>query len=272
MDRYQLAKGLHKKLNSAPETSQNIESFGFDWNPERDSEVAFKKPYLYRPEADRPAVVGIVYKDPNNMFSGSNVHYRNGIFFLCKSELGLMEVCCQSSKPYRRIVCPIVVYENSSGSNFKVHPWVFGISVFNRLKEIHSIGSLGSHDFQLMRRDRTPYNQWEVSPLGRSSVWLSGGLKERVLKAAEPIFQHRREFLGKDLSPQEIKELLSMSVEKPAPQPVTTAPPQRRNPPERLRDDGEEFFEQLRASERTIPNSQRDSNRRINLDSILDSI
>jgi len=287
MDRYRIA--LNKKLIELK--GAGVESFGFDSDPMPVSKKFL--PFRLSPGEERR--IGIVYSDPMHIFVGANTHYYNRRMFLCKSRTpdqpgGHREICC--SRPViRRLACPIIVYRptESGGAGFEVRAWVFGNSVFNKIRELHQQRPIDKTDFYI-RATGEMYSPWDIRFAGNvtaASWWQNNSqLKESVLRAAEPILKNIKSYLGQDLNSFEIRQLLSEPDQNTG---ITrqrgytqTQPAQRsyaRPPRPVQRDSFDEFFEILvrapenqRAEPDTPSEQQRPIPSRIDLDQILDGI
>jgi hypothetical protein len=238
-----------------PPKSAEVVSFGFD-AVLRSGESILKVIPPYRLDPGITVRVGIVFQDPRPdrstncqvpMFTASKVHYHNRTFFLCKSTEQEKAICCtagnygaERSKPYRRIVCPIVIYRQQEIQ--EVRPWVFGNSAFRKLDEINQMRPLNTNDFFLQKSAQT-MDPWDIQPCsGGVSLWQRDGItRDRVLGMAVPIFDHRREYLGKDLSNFEITQLLAQPSDRSR---------QVRQPNNPNRTEFDSFFQNIQARPR----------------------
>jgi hypothetical protein len=234
MDRYSIALNKHKKIPSPK--SHEVQSFGFGSEPNY-MESTSKTPRFYKANLGERVRVGIVYIDPAHMFTATNVHYHNRICFRCKSIEGHQEICCSSSRPNRRIICPIIIY-GTSDTYREIVAWVFGNSAFRKLNELNRHWPLNANDFYLTRIDQN-FDPWDIQPCPRPrrSLWQSSvEIKQRVLNKAAPIFNNKNNYLGRDLNLFEIRQLLAQPSSTPVPrnwQPRQGFPQQNRRPRQR---------------------------------------
>jgi hypothetical protein len=245
MDRFKIA--INKNRKQLPPKSAEIVSFGFDAVLRSGQSITKIMP-PYRLDSGITVRVGIVFQDPKHMFTASKVHYHNRTFFLCKSTENQKALCCtagnygaEKTRPYRRIICPIVIY-GARQEIQEVRPWVFGNSAFRKLNEINQIRPLNTNDF-FLQKSAQPMDPWDIQPCsGGVSLWQQDVItRDRVLGMAVPIFDHRQEYLGKDLSNFEMSQLLAQPSDRSR---------QVRQPVERQRSDYDSFFQNIQTSPR----------------------
>jgi hypothetical protein len=226
MDRYEIAKAAFKspeELFKQPKKS-NIKSFGFDDPPGFAGN--FKAKTYYCP-AGTVRRVGIVFQNPGHLFVGGKVHWINRRYVLCKKGS-----CCKFSGATMRVACVLNVYNSLE---FNVIPWVFTRVTYTKLNELNDSTPLQSNDFML-ERGREQFELWKVSSINpglvnTASIWQNNeGIKEEVLRLAEPHFLNLKSCLGLDLSESEIKNLIKDSPDqavndyRPPPRPQQRAP------------------------------------------------
>jgi hypothetical protein len=237
MDRFSIIKNKYLKVP----IPKSIETFGFDDTLEGVSfrvddtleGVSFRVPAPYWPPTEELNRVGIIFKDPNHIFVGTNIHYYNGVFFLCKSTKFNRAICCSVINPawnqqrpyfYRKIVCPIVIYHNQilptpytdwskrgiKNYKYEIAPWIFTNSTFKDINTLNNLSPINSNDFLLKRRD-VRAKAWDINSCPDSNnLWQDDPtIKEQVLRASTVIFKNLKNYLGQDLNDLQIKSLLS---------------------------------------------------------------
>lgn len=222
MNRYDHA--LNKKLEEIHKESDKIHCFGFNTEIE-DIESKFLKrrkkyPYFYL-KPKETARAGIIFKDYKKVFASTFVHWHNKRYFLCKSiqkdsdGKGMRAICCEKLK-YRnfRVACIIILYEEMQHSVmypidykiYKIVPWCFGKTVYQKLNNMNKQFPIHSHDFIIKRtNDRLPVYDIQACT---TSFWQKFNNKEEIITEAERFRENIKEILGEDLSIEEIRDLL----------------------------------------------------------------
>jgi len=210
MDRYEILLGKHRE-NKEPEV-EAVQTFGFD-NELEDIKKRSRRKHgsdYFSLEYGEGARVGIIYEDPLKLFTGVYTHFCK-TYFLCKSTEGRRELCCDYSKRVFRTGCVVIIYSlpfrGSSlktltlDSPFQIKPWIFGTQTYNSLKEIHKQHPVFNHDIFLKRN-----KPWSMS----TSLWHSSddSVKEKIITEARPIMENMKDYIGADLSLDEIDELI----------------------------------------------------------------
>lgn len=206
MDRYKIA------LNKKPDLkkSKEVLTFGFG-NESVGQNARFE---LFRPSPGSTHRIGIVYHDSNKLFVATNVHFHNR-YFLCKStQGGRKEVCCErKGKPLFRIACVIIDYGEPPAAdlealnNFRVLPWTFPRKVYLNLNELHKQFSLDAHDFIVKLAPNDQFKNYDLMPLD-NSIWQDSNKKDEIINTAIPMINNLKQYLGADLIPFEIGQLL----------------------------------------------------------------
>jgi hypothetical protein len=220
MDRYEIAIGKEKE-HLEPEA---VQTFGFDnelddikkrsWKRNRNSDY-FSLKY------DEKARVGVVYEDSQKLFTGTYTHFCR-TYFLCKSTEGNKERCCDYSKRVFRTGCALIVYSEellhepdgsavvslTEHSPYKIMPWVFGTHTYYSLKEMHNMSSVFNNDI-ILRRNNETLRTYDIRPTG-TSLWHNSTpqIQEKIITEARSIIKGMKEYIGADLSLEEIDELI----------------------------------------------------------------
>jgi len=156
MDRYSIILGKE----SIPDDQSKKATFGFDqlYNPYGEYQPKPKSKYseLFQPDIGVLYKAGIIYEDPKYVFASANVHFNRGCF-LCKSQEGVKEICCNNEGPVVRFAVVMAIYrQNNIGNEIKmdeidVKPWTFGKVVLRKLIDISSTYPLATYDFTLKK-------------------------------------------------------------------------------------------------------------------------
>jgi hypothetical protein len=215
MDRYEILLGKHRE-NKEPEV-EAFQTFGFD-NELDEIKKSWKKRVsnYFSLEHDEVARVGIVYEDPKKLFTGTYTHFCR-TYFLCKSTEGRRELCCDYSKRVFRTGCVLIIYllppgvpvaAITSDSPFQIKPWIFGTQTYNSLKGMHEQFPVFNHDIILRRNNKT-LRTYDIQPT-QVSLWNRSGnpVKEKIITEARPIIKNMKDYIGADLSLDEIAELI----------------------------------------------------------------
>ncbi len=165
---------------------------------------------------DQKERIGFVFEDQMKILTGTFTHFCK-TYFLCKSEQGSRAVCCDYSRKVYRTGCAIIVYARTQRPNvvaltstslFRVVPWIFGRQTYDMFKGVHETFPVWKHDF-IVRRNHQTLKTYEITPMG-SGLWQASSpqVKEGILQQARPIIETMKDYIGADLNPDEIKELI----------------------------------------------------------------
>lgn len=140
-------------------------------------------------------------------------HFMFGQYVLCKSGL-----CCElAPKPSEfRIGAVVIQYATTKNGELKkpfsyeLKPWVFSEKKFLSLKRVNEEWKLEEHDLKVLCKE-AQYQQLEFTAC-KESLWQKNDkLKAEVLAAIPGVM--KQVWLGKDLTPDELKELAGMASE-----------------------------------------------------------
>jgi len=231
MDRYQLAQiaaGNKPKLKD-PKTD-TVHSFGFNADVASFSGKIKSRKYGYFDlEYNQVKRVGIVFEDPEKVLSGANTHFCK-TYFLCKST-GMKEACCKYSKKVFRFCCILVVYNGAvrtkaltNTSVYNVVPWTFGTQTYEMLKALHETFPISNHDI-IVKRNHKTLKTYDIQA-GEHSLWQSSSfeIRNKILDEAKPFLAERKNYLGADLSLDEIEDLIRSRQAEQLERPVRVDP------------------------------------------------
>lgn len=193
----------------------NVETFGADRTDIESSK--FKK---YRGKDGQTDRIGIIMKDPKEMFKGLRAHFKER-YFVCKSTKQKKEICClhgyEGNRPRYRVGGVIVVYDlvvkdgKSKLKGYEVLPWSFGEKMYQKLVEINKEFPLESHDLKLTCTNEE-FQNFDVFNC-KESLWSSNpDLKAKILAEYETLIEEVARNLAADLSVTEIRELLGIDA------------------------------------------------------------
>lgn len=194
-----------------------VEMFGADRE-----DIQTNKFKSYKGKEGKTDTVGFVFVEKNKAYCGAHTHYKDR-YFLCKSTKENKAVCCtahyDNNKPKYRIGGVIVKYElgkdPESGKQklvgYEVLPWIFGPTMYNKLKEIDKEFPFDQHDVKLTCTNEN-FQNIDITPC-KTSIWRKNeGLKEKILEQFPTVMEDARSNLGSDLNLEEIKELLGVET------------------------------------------------------------
>jgi hypothetical protein len=173
--------------------------------------VKFKS---FKGKAGETVRAAFVFDDPKKMFKGAQIHYNNR-YFLCKSTDKKKEICCthnyKGNKPKWRIGGVLVIYTMSDDGkklkDWRVTPWIFSETMYNKLKTANGEFALDKYDIKLTCTNED-FQTIDVQSCN-ASLWQSkDSFKEQVLDAARPYLDEVADNIASDLTPTEIRELM----------------------------------------------------------------
>lgn len=186
---------------------ENIETFGFDNEDIKGG--LYEKFKGKKNQVDR---AGIVYTDPKSMFAGSKVHFKER-FFLCKKG-----ECCDKLGPAKwRVGAVIIKYGTDrqgtvkSPFTYELLPWLFSEQTYIKLKNTNSEFPLATHDIKISCTNEE-YQHLDITPCSESIWTAKEELKKKILEEAKPLWDFVKRSIANDLSVEEIRDLLGMSV------------------------------------------------------------
>jgi len=164
-------------------------------------------------------------------FSGALRHYKAGVgYFLNK---GAEYTKLAAEKPSQAIVTIIALWPiNSKGQvdkarlmekEYDIRPWVFSRQKYGILKTRHAEFPLGEHDLKIKCED-TQYQSLDISPaknnlfrqLQSSTEPKLKEVFEDIVKKAQELITDIDSHMGRDMTLDELREALGLSVSKPA--------------------------------------------------------
>ena len=187
----------------------SVMDFGAD--SEEIKSVKFKS---FKGKAGETVRAAFVFDDPKKMFKGAQIHYNNR-YFLCKSTDKKKEICCthnyKGNKPKWRIGGVLIIYTMSDDGkklkDWKITPWIFSETMYNKLKTANSEFALDKFDVKLTCTNED-FQTIDVQSCN-ASLWQSKDeFKEKVLEAARPYIDEVADNIASDLTPTEIRELM----------------------------------------------------------------
>lgn len=260
MNRYKMLVGSDEEPKDKPGKSsdppEKVISFGFERNSIETTEKKERRTPYYRPAPGITNRIGILYRDPSNIFVGAQVHFA-GRYMLCKSDSHHREACCTEAtgRAVPRIACIIAIYPAQpepitlSANDFELRVWTFGRRI---LENIMSIGA--GRDFIVTGTEQR-FNPYEIQ-MGSTSILqnLNAQEQEALLARHDVIRPTLDSYLGQDLP---LDEILRIYRENPQPtQSLRPAEPIRPTPP----------------FHRPVTQRPRPSNEDEDLGSLLDSL
>jgi len=163
--------------------------------------------------------IGIIYWDdnPKTMFRGVQAHYFDK-YFICKSTPDKRAICCTHSydknRPRWRVGCVIIIYiiEDEKLKGYKLMPWMFSDSMFQKIRKANKGFPLSKHDvtLSLAANTKEEYQTIDIHSCPESFWQLKAELKEKVQEEAKPLMDEIIRNMPADLSIDEIKEVLGI--------------------------------------------------------------
>ena len=200
MDRYKIA--LKKKPPEEPKAK--VEAFGFEGlgHELNDRADLNRRRPLYCEPGGNVGRVGIISNDLQHMFIAGQAHFFNRAYVLCEHG-----DCCKIENPNQRIACCLIVYDQGAIEDSRIVPWVFGRTVYDKLKGVNNVDRIDQNDFNLSRSRLGPYHVWEpqLVPMA-TSIWqsTSPAVKDRLLRRASTVAENLTEFIGRPLTAEDL--------------------------------------------------------------------
>lgn len=195
----------------------SVEMFGTDREDIQSSK--FKS---YKGKGGQTDMIGFVFPEKPQAFCGAKIHYKDR-YFICKSTKEQKAICCtasyQNNTPKWRIGAVIVVYQigkdPDSGKqklvSYEVMPWVFGESMYDKIKKLDSEWPLDQHDLKITCTNED-FQNIDITPC-KTSIWRNNEkLKEQIMAQFAAIMEDAKKNLGSNLNVEEIKELLGVET------------------------------------------------------------
>ena len=236
MSRYDLL--LNRKSTTPAPQSESIE-FGFE-----DEILSPKKKYSFYLKPRERVQVSLIFNNPSRLFMATKAHFYGSNKFLCKSTSNRKAICCSSNypgnKPVLRIatilyIAPISKLERFISPEPIVLPWVFGKTVYNRLKSLHDDLDLSKYDFLIEHEGDIQKNrfscQYRISPIASQpntpapfieSSWKNHPDLDQILGKVQTISENIKSYIALDLEEHRIRD----TIREPqvARSPVSIAP------------------------------------------------
>lgn len=184
----------------------NVSYFGF--NNEEIKGGLYEKFKGVKGEVNR---LGIIYTDPNAMFAGLKIHYKDK-YFICKKGK-----CCEVLGPAKwRVGSVIAVYGTDKQGNIKkpfsyeLYPWVFSEQTYIKLKNVNGEFPLATHDIKVSCTNED-YQNLDIIACNECVWTAKEELKKVILESAKPIWENVKRTIASDLSVEDINDLLGIT-------------------------------------------------------------